>query len=347
MRILITGANAPGSSGTAWSLLDTGLFSRIPELFGSDISPGSPTTYLNKVHQLPHGSDADYLERLVALCSKERFDLVVPQTTAETIQLAANLKSVSDHVMVAILRPESIIKTLVSKISTYEVIRNLDICTQDFHICRDKSELLEYIFENKGKQIFIKANSLSGGRGIVSMVSHLSNLLLTKPNSYHTITLDQAAQAFDALNDGSGVLVQLAVSGTEYSIDCYRDETVSIAVPRSRDKIRSGVSHETTVVFHKDLIEFATVFGNRFDLQGTFGLQCIVTPTGEISFLECNPRIQGTMVASTMAGENLIGRGARLALGLESQKIKNVNWGTKFSRSSGGIGIFNGAVTEI
>jgi biotin carboxylase len=83
------------------------------------------------------------------------------------------------------------------------------------------------------------------------------------------------------------------------------------------------------------------------NISGVFGLQCILDRNNQISFLECNPRIQGTMVASTLTGENLIGRGARLALGLESEKPKRINWDTTYVRNWAGTGKVNGKTFSI
>jgi predicted ATP-grasp superfamily ATP-dependent carboligase len=111
--------------------------------------------------------------------------------------------------------------------------------------------------------------------------------------------------------------------------------------------VRSGISQQTTVVRVDSLINLASEFANELGLVGVFGLQCIVNSNQEITFLECNPRIQGTMVASTLAGENLIGRAARHALGLTQSPQKSIHWGAEFRRSWSGIGIVRGKSFEI
>jgi carbamoyl-phosphate synthase large subunit len=347
MRILITGANAPGTAGTAWSLLRPGLFGEKPELFGSDANPGNPSRYLSEIVQIPHGNENTYIEKLLQICHAKNIDLVVPQTTAETISISRALDQVENKVPVAILKPSEKMSKLISKVETFGLISGSTFCLQNFEICYSREDLQNYITATNSSNFFLKANSLSGGRGVVSVVSSFSDLLLAKPGSFHSITMEDADKAFDSLNAGEGVVVQKSVHGVEYSIDCYRDQSIHIAIPRRRDRIRSGISHETTVVKNQKLIDFAMSFGDALNLEGVFGIQCIETDVGDISFLECNPRIQGTMVASTFANENLIGRGARLALGLESERVQQVKWGTKYSRSSGGMGFLDGKFTEI
>ena len=87
------------------------------------------------------------------------------------------------------------------------------------------------------------------------------------------------------------------------------------------------------------MINLASEFATDLGLIGVFGLQCIVDSERGITFLECNPRIQGTMVASTLAGENLIGRAARHALGLTQRPPNSISWGAEYRRSWSGVGI--------
>ena len=161
------------------------------------------------------------------------------------------------------------------------------------------------------------------------------------------VTRDRVEEVFKTINNGRGVIVQRAASGIEFSIDCYRDEDLSIFIPRRRDVVRAGISQQTTVVKNDALIGLASEFANELGLIGVFGLQCIVDSSQEITFLECNPRIQGTMVASTLAGENLIGRSARHAIGLPQLPPNSIQWGTEYRRSWSGIGIVEGQSYEI
>ena len=216
----------------------------------------------------------------------------------------------------------------------------------DFAVCTNIEDVIDFQ-ANFEEDYFIKADALSGGRGIVKLVSDISKELLNKSNSFHVVNRDQVERVFKTLDNGRGVIVQKESTGVEYSIDCYRDHELSIYIPRRRDIVRSGVSQQTTVVKNDSLINLASEFANELGLVGVFGLQCIINSNQEITFLECNPRIQGTMVASTLAGENLIGRGARHALGLMQSPQKSIHWGTQYRRSWGGVGIVGEQSYEI
>lgn len=344
MRILVTGANAPGSSGTAWSLLRPDLFDEKVSLVGSDANSNFANRYFEKVITLPHGSDKEYVNALERVCSAEKIDLVVPQTTAETTALTKSKDILS--VKVALLRSNNCEVELTSKIDVYEIISKLASSKQDFAICKNFQDLINFQAAVEDNY-FIKADALSGGRGIVKVVNNISGELLNKSSSYHVVTRDQVESVFNTIDNGRGVIVQRAASGVEFSIDCFRDQKISIFIPRSRDVVRSGISQQTTVLKNEALIGLAYEFANELGLVGVFGLQCIVDSNKEITFLECNPRIQGTMVASTFAGENLIGRSARLALGLPQFPLNSIQWGTEYRRSWSGVGIVREQAYEI
>lgn len=344
MRILVTGANAPGASGTAWSLLQPDLFDEKASLIGSDANTSYVNRYFEKVVTLPHGSDKDYIAALDEVCTAEKIDLVIPQTTAETSALSKSRYELSAKV--ALLHSKNHDVTLTSKIDVYKVISRLTSTKLDFAICENFQNVIDFQTRIE-EDYFLKADSLSGGRGIVKLVKDTSKELLNKASSFHVVNRDQAESVFNALDNGRGVIAQSASSGVEYSIDCYRDDEISIFVPRRRDVVRSGISQLTTVVNDESLIGLASEFATYLGLIGVFGLQCIVDTNREITFLECNPRIQGTMVASTLSGENLIGRAARHALGLTQRPANSIQWGTKYRRSWSGVGIVGDKSYEI
>ena len=245
MRILVTGANAPGASGTAWSLLQPDLFDEKVSLVGSDANASYVNRYFEKVVTLPHGSDKDYIAVLEKVCAAEEIDLVVPQTTAETTALANC--SYGFGVKVALLNAKNHEIALTSKIDVYKVITKLTASKLDFAVCTNIQDVINFQ-ANFEKDYFIKADALSGGRGIVKLVRDISKELLNKSNSFHVVNRDQVERVFKTLDNGRGVIVQKESSGVEYSIDCYRDHELSIYIPRRRDIVRSGISQQTTVV---------------------------------------------------------------------------------------------------
>jgi hypothetical protein len=346
MRILVTGGNAPGTSGTAYSLLSPAFLKDPPELVASDEMPLLHNPYFQKLIRLPNGLAQDYDFALEQICHSEKIDLVIPQTTAENAFFTQTILKNRNYA-VAVLKSSNSTINLNSKVQTYEFVKQLRIANDDFQICRTFQEVKEFQNANPGRSFFLKADELSGGRGIVKVVSDISKTILNKASSFHVVGADKLEKIFDVLDNGAGVITQLEAEGAEFSIDCYRDENLSIAVPRTRDSVRAGVSQQTTVTRQEVLREFALNFGEKLDLMGIYGLQCILTSPNNFSFMECNPRIQGTMVASTVAGENIIARGARLALNLPQLPEQPIAWGSIYRRAWSGYGYDQNKFYEI
>jgi hypothetical protein len=341
MRILITGANAPGTSGTVWSLLQKDFYRLPVTLFGSDQIAGVQNNHFQEISVLPGGAEPGYVASLNEYCEANRIDVVLPQTTSETITLSSQ-PAKQMYSKIAVLQPYGVAKLLTSKVHTYNSIRKDDCCLQDYEIIQNQQQLDAVIEAGKCKDFFLKADQLSGGRGIVRVVQNITDKLLSKTTSYHVVDFMAIEKVLKKLMSPAGVIYQRAQSGIEFSVDCFRDENIFIAIPRSRDVVRAGVSQATTVVQQPQIIQMAKEFATRENLIGLFGLQCILLDTGEISFLECNPRVQGSMVASTISGENLIWRALLNVMDKDQPLVREIKWGATFKRTWSGIGEANG-----
>jgi biotin carboxylase len=89
------------------------------------------------------------------------------------------------------------------------------------------------------------------------------------------------------------------------------------------------------LVNHPKLIEQCKRLSEKLQLTGIFGFQFLENQQGELFFLECNPRIQGTMHATILGGVNLIEYAVLNTIGKEV-KVTEPNWATRFYRIEGG-----------
>lgn len=140
------------------------------------------------------------------------------------------------------------------------------------------------------------------------------------------------------------LIVSEYLPGEEYTIDVYRGKT-TVVIPRKRLMIRSGISFDIKVEMRDDLIQYSTELAEALNLKYCFGFQFRIGSDGQPKLLECNPRVQGTMAASVLAGFNLIYYAVLEALGIsvdvDGSSIVN---GTRFIRYWGGVGIIDGRV---
>jgi len=132
--------------------------------------------------------------------------------------------------------------------------------------------------------------------------------------------------------DGEESLVSEFLEGDEYTVDCFRGNQF-IAIPRLRVKIKNGITWQSLTVKDESLIEYSRLLAEKLDLKYAFGFQF---KGGKL--LECNPRVQGTMIASTYAGANIIYSAVKYAMGEEVPELK-AEWGSQTIRYSGIIPI--------
>jgi carbamoyl-phosphate synthase large subunit len=127
--------------------------------------------------------------------------------------------------------------------------------------------------------------------------------------------------------------------GPEYSVDILSsDERVLSVIPRKRDQIKSGITFKGTVEKREDIIASAERLTRRIGLRFAHGLQYKEDRDGCPKLIESNPRVQGTMVLSTIAGANIIYGAVKLALGEPVPEFK-VKWDAVLMRYWGGVGL--------
>lgn len=347
MRILITGAGAPGALGTVASIKRNPIFKKAT-IFGCDSSSNGTSSFFQKIFQVPSASDPRYSDELKLICEKNSIDLVVPLTTNETIILS-EVDTSFFPCPIVLLNPKNKIKLLSSKTQTIEIFEKSKKIQDNFLIATSAEQVIDFLDSTESDGLFLKSDSLSGGRGIVKVSKENLDLYTSKPGSFHIAKPGMIKEVFAQLSKSGPVIAQEITIGTEYSIDCYASENENhVIVPRIRELIRSGISQRTQVTQNLEVIELAKNFIEMFGVVGTFGIQIIVPEgPGKPTFLECNPRIQGTMIATVLAGANIIANACLDALGLPVETDPDIDWNASFQRMWRGEGRSHGKTISI
>jgi carbamoyl-phosphate synthase large subunit len=90
-------------------------------------------------------------------------------------------------------------------------------------------------------------------------------------------------------------------------------------------------------------LKLAKALGLRY----AFGFQFKLDQDGTPKILECNPRVQGTMVASVFSGVNVVWMSVREALGYPVRSIPKKLKSSEFYRYWGGLGTTGRRFEEI
>ena len=135
----------------------------------------------------------------------------------------------------------------------------------------------------------------------------------------------EAIKVFSEQEHFDDYLVTEYLPNEEYTIDTFRSAKTIISIPRKRTRIRSGISFETQIETNQKLIDYSNKLALLLDLKYCFGFQFKYDDEGTPKILECNPRVQGTMIASVLAGFNLIFYSIAEALNIPYTLESNIN----------------------
>ncbi len=336
LNVLVTGAGAPGIMGTAFSLrnqLDYKL-----KIIGTDIRKEVVGNYfLDKTYAVPPPSD-NFVKALLKICLREKIRVVVPQVTKELDWLAKNREKFQKHGISVLVSDH---QALVQANNKYLSLKS---CTDHGIDCTGKYSLIHSLKELKivakklgypKKSFVVKIPNASGMRGlriIKSDYDEYEDFSKNKPNT-GIISLERLIKIFDKKSFPE-LLITEYFPGEEYSVDILaRRGEMMICVPRRRDIIRTGITFESTTVNQWEIVNHARRIVRTLNLDYIIGLQFKKDEGGQFRLLECNPRVQGTMVHSTLAGANVIYGAVKLAVeGSAGLKQSNVIWGSKLSR---------------
>ena len=124
--------------------------------------------------------------------------------------------------------------------------------------------------------------------------------------SVGTARIESAHSLHEAAHGRSGLIVQDAVDGTEFTVDCFAAAPgrVVAAIPRERIAIKAGVSVKGRTYHHPPIERIVRDVVERSGLQGPANVQGMLREDGGFSIIEMNPRFSGTLALTTAAGIN-------------------------------------------
>tara|TARA_A100001015_G_scaffold267097_1_gene316860 strand:- start:4219 stop:5289 length:1071 start_codon:yes stop_codon:yes gene_type:complete len=338
INVLITGCGAPGISGTIFSLKQKNDYIDIRTV-GTDTNPEAVGQYFcDDFFVIPSFKDTtNYLESLLDICKKKSIHIIVPQNTLELGILSDNKALFeNNNVQILISNKESIEKSN-NKYELLKVAEKIGIPCVKFYEVSNIIDLEKKLksFGWPKKRVVIKPPLSNGSRG-VRIIDESINLkekfFNEKPGSlfinFEMIKLT-LGEFFDKL------LIMEYLDGREYTVDVMKVEDKSLIIPRSRGAIKSGITFFGMVEKHKLIEEYSLRLAEALGLKFCFGFQFIMKDDTPF-LIECNPRVQGSMVISTMANANIILNSILLKLNKGSIPM-DLRYGTTFTRYWGGI----------
>jgi len=124
--------------------------------------------------------------------------------------------------------------------------------------------------------------------------------------SVGTVRVESDHTLHEAAHNRHDLIVQEAVDGTEFTVDCFAAEPgrVVAAVPRERIAIKAGVSVKGRTYHHPLIEDIASTVVEKSGIVGPANVQGMLKADGSFSIIEMNPRFSGTLALTTASGIN-------------------------------------------
>lgn len=341
-RVLITGAGSAGIKGTLYSL-------KIAEdVFTVSVDCDSNVLgkYLcDKFYQIYPASNPCFILQLIDICKKENVDVLLPQVNEELRALSFCKKRFEDvGTKIAISSNESIL-CANNKDLLMNVARQLHIPVPKHYVVNKRTDLEDAISKlgYPENRVVIKPPFGRGMQGFRVLDANIDRTKLFFGEKLENASMFLKREELNFLGEKfPTLLVTEYLSGIEYSIDVLSNGgKVIVAIPRKRTKIRTGITFNGIIEKRSDLIKFSKKLTEKLRLEYAHGYQFKEDGDGIPKILECNPRIQGSMVLATLSGANIIYGAYKLCLGEELPRFR-IKWGTQLVRDWGGIYILDG-----
>jgi len=344
IRILVTGAGSPGIVGTIYSLRNNSGGVKV-NIITCDVQADAVGKYLSdNFYLVPPGENRQFINSILEISKKEKIDVILPQVTKELLPLAESKPLFESKGIKIAISSKNSIEIANDKWNVTIAAIESGVPVPISILAKNENEFIKAVraLGYPEKKVVVKPRMSNGLRGLRILSEETWNVerfLSQKPESIE-ISLQTL---LDILHKGNWpeLIVQEYLPGDEYTIDVFRGSNNVIAIPRIREKIRSGITFSAKIELRKDLELYAIDLAKRLDLKYAFGFQFKLSNNGIPKLLECNPRVQGTMVASTFAGVNIIWWSIKEALGekIEFGETNRCNNGMRFLRYWGGIAV--------
>ncbi|MGE3953912.1 MAG: ATP-grasp domain-containing protein [Parachlamydiales bacterium] len=296
----------------------------------ADPSPFSLSLFDN-YFKVPPLHDPAYIPAVLHLCQREGIDLILFHHDEETALYMAHQEAFEAIGTRLVASPHQAVKTATHKAHLYEALGREGIPLPRYELvtaenCEEVAVALGY----PDHDLIVKPPNCWGANGVYQLTAR--PLPWDQRLRLPMITLPQLKASLDR-----PVLMLEYLPGAEYSVDAFLGSQVAIALPRRRDRIVGGLAIQTTLEDQPELAELTLKAGRALGLRYVYGMQFKCDSEGRPRLLECNPRIQGSSVASWGSGLNLIWLAVREALGEPPADLPRPLHGATYARHWGGV----------
>lgn len=337
LTALVVRVGSPAFPGTQFMLRNNPADIEV-RIVGADCNPLSPERFLvDAFHVVPPSCDEQFPAAINAICQRESIDVILVQHDVDALALSASPPNrgrllISDSAALAVC---------CDKATFLNTCRKQGLPCADWELV-DQLAQLRPAAQKLGypeRDLVIKPATAWGGNGfrVVSEREMNADHFFNERAVESIVSLDTLERILTRVTKMPRLLLMEYLPGQEYSVDAFRGGSHAVAIPRVRTRLQGGVAAETVLESRQDLMDYTLQAAEALDLRFVFGMQYRLNHAGIPCILECNPRIQGTAIASYVSGINLIWLAVCEALGWPSPPIPSRLAGGSYVRRWGGV----------
>lgn len=287
------------------------------KIYGADMGETAPAlVYCDYVRHVVSMKDSNYISELLAICTEDEIDLVIPTIDTDLLVLSES-------------------REMFERMGTRVMVSAPDM----IRICRDKNYTSKF-FMDCGLHAPMPVNDWkeykSGYPAFIKPKDGSSSI-----NAFKVENVEELEIYVQQIED---YIMQPFVDGQEYTIDIFCDwsgNPISI-VPRERIQVRAGEVLKTRIELDQTMIDESRKLCSQFKPCGPMTVQLIRDSRGIDWFIEINPRFGGGAPLSMKAGARSAEAILKLLDEEEVEYFTDIEDGAVYSRFDQSVCIYEG-----
>ena len=277
-RVMITAAGTVTAQSLIKALREDG---RATFIAAGDMDPLNATkAFVDEFVLLPRADDGAFAQECFAAAQRLKIDIFVPLIVeSEFLPLDGERELFESIGCRLVVPPRDIVVRTADKLTFANFLREIGVPGPATQAYREDIPVEQF-------PVYLKPRRGSGSIG--------------------TARVDSAHSLHELARGRRDLIVQEAVAGAEFTVDCFAAEPgrVVAAVPRERIAIKAGVSVKGRTYRHPLIEGIVREVVEKSGLQGPANVQGMLRTDGTFAIIEMNPRFSGTLALTTAAGIN-------------------------------------------